>query len=280
MKYIILGFVALLNTLDAYSIVEDTVYINRGSIEVTSQTIHRIAINSESVFNPENTVVDVPLDETLNLVVINNDNILHRPFIDGYTTPFDLAPEDTLVLNITADQLGTFSLLSDVATAQLLGASAMIRIGIDTPRFHWDLWEQEAESTQDIIDGVQNSIPFNYRPNTFTINGAPFSDDMMSSGNVTGMVNQEIYISITNSGNMTQNIHFHGYHVEIIQAVKRPEVVGWNKDSFPLLVKESMTVKLVPHQAGEFPVHNHNLVTNLTGNGYPGGMMTMLMIME
>ena len=280
MKYIILSFIASLNALVAFSIVEDTVYINRGSIEVVSQTIHRVAINSEPVFNPENTVIDIPLGETLQLVVINNDEILHKPFIDGYTTPIDLASGDTLVLNVLADQFGTFSLLSDVATARLLGASAMIRIGVPVPHFHWDLWEQEAEATQDILDGSQNSIPFSYRPNTFTINGAPFSDDMMSSSNVTGMVNQEIYISITNSGNMIQNVHFHGYHVEIVQAVKRPEIIGWRKDSFPLLVKVSMTVKLVPLQAGEFPVHNHNLVTNLTNNGYPGGMMTMLMIME
>jgi len=280
MKSLFLSFIVSLNSLVVFSTVDDTVYINRGNIEVMSQTIYRIAINSEPFFNPENAVIDTPLGETLSLVVINNDEISHRPFIDGYTTPVDLAPNDTLVLNITANQFGTYSLLSDVATAHLLGASAMIRIGINTPRFHWDLWEQEAESTEDILNGAQNNIPFNYRPNTFTINGLPFSDDLMSSSHVMGMVNQEIFISITNSGNMIQNIHFHGYHIEIIQAVKRPEVVGWKKDSFPLLVKESMTIKLVPHQAGDFPVHNHNLVTNLTNNGYPGGMMTMLMIMD
>lgn len=280
MKLVFLFSLIWLNTALVIANVEDTVYINRGSIVVVSQTVNRIAINSEAAFDAENAVVDVPLDEMLSLTVINNDITLHRPFIDGFTLPVDLEPGEELIINIIANQFGTFALLSDVPGAQLLGASSMIRIGINAPKFHWDLWEQEAEATEDILNGVQNSIPFSYRPNTFTINGLPFSDDIMSTSNVTGMVGQEIYISITNSGNMVQNIHFHGYHVEIVQAVKRPEIVGWIKDSFPLLVRESMTVKLIPHQAGEFPVHNHNLVTNLTNNGYPGGMMTMLMIME
>ena len=41
-----------------------------------------------------------------------------------------------------------------------------------------------------------------------------------------------------------------------------------------------MTVRLVPHQPGDFPVHNHNLVATLFNNGYPRGMVTMLMIQE
>ena len=95
---------------------------------------------------------------------------------------------------------------------------------------------------------------------------------------IMGNVGDTITISIVNNGNMIHPIHFHGYHVELVQSTHQSEKIGWKKDSFPVFVKEGLTVRLVPHQPGEFPVHNHNLVATLFNNGYPLGMITMLMI--
>jgi FtsP/CotA-like multicopper oxidase with cupredoxin domain len=258
---------------------EATLYINRGSFSIGSQVVYRIAFNNSTEFHHENAVLDFVNSESIILTIVNNDSVAHAPYINRQTLPVVIEPGESVELNIELDNIGTYLLLSDQITSNLLGGSAMLRIGIETPRFHWDLWEQEAETTEEIVKENQNELSSSYRPNVFTMNGLPYSFVMNESTTITGMVGQEIYISVCNSGNMTHTLHFHGYHVEIVQAVVRPEIVGWEKDSFPVLPKESMTLKLVPHQPGSFPVHNHNLVTLLTNNGYPGGMLTMIMIM-
>ena len=153
-------------------------------------------------------------------------------------------------------------------------------MGIDSPKFSWDLWDQSPELAEDVFNGEATAIPSVYRPTFFSINGGVDPMDMMTGAVVMGNVGDSIYISIVNTGNMIHNIHFHGYHVEIIQSLEKPESIGWEKDSFPVFVKDAMTLLLVPHQPGEFPVHNHNLVATLFNNGSSLGMITMLMIQE
>ena len=92
-------------------------------------------------------------------------------------------------------------------------------------------------------------------------------------------VNDEVYISMINAGIMSHTLHFHGFHVEILQSAKRPYTVGWIKDGIPLAPDEVVTVKLVPDKPGMYPVHDHNLISVLSGNVYPGGMITTLRIL-
>lgn len=262
------------------AVTEATLYLNSGQMSIGSTTVQKLSFNSTSIFDQENTILGLTIGEPLNLTIVNNDIYPHNIAVDGIIGSVEVFPSSSVELNYQFDSFGTYAVRSVSSSGNMLGAAAIIQVGIPSPSFSWDLWDIEAESSAAIYNGTITVLPEPYRPNVFTINGYPYSDHMAVPGMITGMVGQEIYISICNSGNMTHTVHFHGYHVEIIQANKRDHVIGWMKDSFPVTVGESMTVKLVPHQPGEFPVHNHNLVTNLTNNAYPGGMMTMIMIME
>jgi len=41
---------------------------------------------------------------------------------------------------------------------------------------------------------------------------------------------------------------------------------------------ELVIVEIVPHQVGEYPVHDHNLVAVSGGNIYPNGMFLTILI--
>jgi hypothetical protein len=50
------------------------------------------------------------------------------------------------------------------------------------------------------------------------------------------------------------------------------------KDTFPIQPLETLLLQLVPHQVGEYPVHDHNLVAVSAGGIYPNGMFLTLLI--
>jgi FtsP/CotA-like multicopper oxidase with cupredoxin domain len=89
-------------------------------------------------------------------------------------------------------------------------------------------------------------------------------------------VGDTIYIVVLNSGKMLHTLHFHGYHVEIVNASINSRYNGWIKDSFGILTGEILMLKLIPNKPGLYPVHEHNLI-NVTTNGvYPGGMLNLI----
>ena len=59
--------------------------------------------------------------------------------------------------------------------------------------------------------------PNYFKPEVFTINNFYFPNTVTDPiGAVTGNVNDSIIISVINSGQMISPMHFHGYHVKII----------------------------------------------------------------
>ena len=74
---------------------------------------------------------------------------------------------------------------------------------------------------------------------------------------------------------MDHVFHFHGYHVKILDALLNTNQVGWIKDTFPIKINDGISVLLNPDKPGTFPVHDHNLITVVTG-AYPGGMIAVL----
>lgn len=258
----------------------DTLYINRDTVSISPVFFQKSAFNLDTVFNAKNAVLDFALGSPINLIIINNDTVSHAVRLPSSSGTINI--DEGLSANITLNNLqkGTHLLYIESDVGYFLGAGAIIRVGISGQKFAWDLWDQDPAITEDFGNEVISELPSIYRPTLFTINGTVDPMDSLSGNVITGNVGDTIYISIANNGNMEHTMHFHGYHVEIIQSTHRPHTVGWLKDSFPILIKESMTVRLVPHQPGEFPVHNHNLVATLFNNGYPRGMITMLMIEE
>jgi DNA-dependent RNA polymerase auxiliary subunit epsilon len=258
----------------------DTLYINRDTLTITPVLFQKAAFNVDTVFNAKNAVLDYSVGAPIDLVIINNDTVNHVVRLPNLSGTVNISPSSSASITINSLQQGTYLLYIESDMGYFLGAGAVIRVGISGQKFAWDLWDQDPDLTNDFGNEVISQLPSTYRPTIFTINGVV--DHMTpNSGNVvTGNVGDTIYISVVNNGNMDHTLHFHGYHIEIIQSTHQAHSIGWFKDTFPILVKEAMTVRLVPHQPGEFPVHNHNLIATLFNNGYPRGMVTMLMIQE
>lgn len=258
----------------------DTLYINRDTLTISPVFFQKAALNTDTLFNVKNAVLDFPLGVNIDLTIINNDTITHSVKLPNSSGAVNIAAEGTASVTISDLPMGTYLLYVESDVGYFLGAGAAIRVGINGQKFAWDLWDQDPALTEDFGNQIISELPSTYRPTLFTLNGGVEPMDPNSGSMIMGNVGDTIYISIFNNGNMDHPMHFHGYHIEIIQASKQPHTVGWLKDSFPVLAKEAMTVRLIPHQPGEFPVHNHNLIATLFNNGYPKGMITMLMIEE
>lgn len=272
----VLLFIFLHTTIHA----ADTLYINRDTLTITPVFFQKAALNNDTVFNAENAVLDYPLGATIDLTIINNDTVPHSVRLPNSSGTINILAGLSASVSLIDLPMGTFLMPVESSVGSFLGAGALIRVGINGQKFSWDLWDQDPDLTEDFGSQTISQLPNTYRPTLFTINGSVDPMDPTNESIITGNVGDTIYISIANNGNMDHPMHFHGYHVKIIQATKQPHMVGWSKDSFPVLAKEAMTVMLVPHQPGEYPVHNHNLIATLFNNGYPKGMITMLMIEE
>lgn len=277
MRYLFL--LLILGAINTIILAQDTLYINRGIYTIAPEDIHKISINETQDFTRANAIIDIDLNEPLAIFLINNDTISHSLTAD-FLTQLTIAPGTGQLIEVANLDFGTHLIHHVDGPGELLGSGIIVRVGINGQKYSWDLWDLSEEMAEQAYFGSLTEIPAVYRPTFFSINGGVDPMSMMGGAMVMGNVGDSIYISVVNTGNMIHNLHFHGYHVEILQSLEKPESVGWSKDSFPVFIKDAMTLLLVPHQPGEFPVHNHNLVATLFNNGYPLGMATMLMIQE
>ena len=118
-----------------------------------------------------------------------------------------------------------------------------------------------------------------YYPDYFTINGNSNPHiNADASARVVGNVGDTINIYMVNTGQSLHSIHFHGYHSEILDSSKFPNHIGRSKDTFGIHSMELVVVQMIPHQVGEYPVHDHNLVAVSGGNIYPNGMFLTMLI--
>ena len=116
-------------------------------------------------------------------------------------------------------------------------------------------------------------------PDLFSINLKVYpglENDPFAKINVN--VGDTIYIAAVNSGQMEHTLHFHGFHVKIIDASKNPRMNNWIKDSFPIKKGEVVFVQLIANQDGVYPVHEHNLINVSSAGAYPGGMLNLIEI--
>jgi len=164
----------------------------------------------------------------------------------------------------------------------VLGASMMLRVGYDDlQHFEWNLNEWDTLRTEIAASQMPVDFAAPYEPRQFTINDRVFPNTLEdSTAYVAVDLNQEVYISIVNHGYMEQVLHFHGFHIEMIQSSYHNERVGWMKDTVPLRSGECVIVKLVANQPGVYPVHAHNLIAVTNAGFYPGGMITQINVTE
>ncbi len=263
-------------------IIPDTLFINKSVVTVGAYNPVFCAFNTSPTFELKNPNYAINLNDTLLITVINNDTIEHTFTIDGLITQNNyINAGNTVSFTVKFSQAGSFAYYSKVPYGKQLGASGIIQVGYTQHKnYFWNLFDQEESLSLELANGLVTSPNSTYRPQLFTINNLTYpatTTDM--DGAIEEMVGDTIIISVYNSGKMHHTLHFHGYHVTILNAKKYSQYIGWSKDTFPVLIDELITLQLVPDKPGMYPVHDHNLVT-VTTNAYPGGMMTKIHIME
>jgi len=258
----------------------DTLYISNyvdtiGGYFAHYRTFHRI-----DTIDKANTEIHINENDSLQITIINLDSLTHDFTIDGVLdSNNNIYSGDTANFTLSFSSIGSYRYYSSYAYGKLLSASGIILVGYDNyKKFYWNLFDQQSTLTDSIAHGWIDSIPPSYHPELFSINNSIYPDILSdSTGHVVGNVGDTLIIAIINSGNMAHSLHFHGYHVKILDAKINNHIVGWDKDTFPVVMNERITVMLIPDKEGMYPVHDHNLISVNTG-GYPGGMITSLMI--
>ncbi|QNL21815.1 multicopper oxidase domain-containing protein [Hyphobacterium sp. CCMP332] len=256
-------------------------YINRGEISfhpLGFNAFSFLAFNSSDTFSPKNDFIELLPEDTLELTILNQDTAQHNIVIDGLSLSTGIIQAfDSVVLSIQSDTNRIITFFDSQEKHRLLGLKSFIKVWDDpTNYFIWNLNELQSDFNLAIGNGLGVDID-SFNPDYFTINDQThpkISQDSLAK--VVGNVGDTIYIFVINSGFMYHAIHFHGYHVDILQSSKSPELVGRKKDSIPIKSAEYQVYLLIPHQEGKYPVHDHNLVATTGGGNYPNGMMVMM----
>ncbi len=258
----------------------DTLYIFKDTADIRGYTTSFCVFSSADSFRLESYSNNVELGESIALTIINKDTLEHTFTIENIVTNNNtLPPNDTVTFNFSFTQPGAYLFYSDVSYGLDLGASGQFLVGYEQySKFYWNLFEQDVSLSHELADTSETSLPTDLFAEVYTINHHSYPDVLNdTTAVVTGNVSDTIIISIVNSGKMAHALHFHGYHIDILHHSKNAFMLGLSKDTFPIESGATCVVRLVPHQPGMYPVHDHNLWSVNTGS-YPGGMITSLMI--
>jgi plastocyanin len=258
----------------------DTVYVQTALTNMGNYDTYRTTFSKSPVFQKNNDFLYADIGEELTVTVINLDTVAHNlSWHDGMSEGL-LSAGGSLSVTRTFSSLGTYGLFLTDFMGDRLGAFLPICIGLENENHSlWNFWEMEQFISADIANGILNEIPADYRPDIYTINAYHYPTTQVDTlGLIEGTVGDSIYISMINAGNMVHSIHFHGFHVEIVQITKENNRLQWKKDSVPFVENETATLLLVADKPGNYPVHDHNLISVLTNNTYPGGMISMIHI--
>jgi FtsP/CotA-like multicopper oxidase with cupredoxin domain len=258
----------------------DTLYLKTSSIQIGTTSIYKTTLRQDTITAPSNAHVLLTPSEELFLTIINLDPISHQLAWHDQVSNYWINPGQQVTLSRVFSSAGAFALFANDFLAQSLGCSYTVLVGSPaSQQYIWNLWEMQSSQSIDIGTGVANSITTPYRPDVFTINGLDYPLNMNDTlGNIMAQIGDSIYIAVVNSGHMAHAIHFHGYHVQILQSFLNSQMNNWNKDSIPIQSRDVVLLLLVPDQPGMYPVHDHNLTAVTSSGGYSGGMMTMIQI--
>lgn len=283
MKKVLLCLIFLAFVFPAQTaVVKDTLYINAGIDTLYSQGFYFRSFNATNVFSRRNVSFKVGVNDTLQLVVINNDTLLHNFTIDSIITSSNtVLPGDTLHVQFKLTTKATYRYYSSTPYGANLGASGLIGVGYETyTNYQWNLFDQDSSYSSAFHQSLITSIDTGFRPAIFLINGFSYPQTSADSTvDIETMMGDTVFIHVLNSGHMVHTLHFHGFHVKIVTSSHTPQMVNWIKDSFPVYENASYTLMLVPDKDGEYPIHDHNLIASTNAGMYPGGMMAMMHIM-
>lgn len=238
---------------------------------------------SQAAFSNKSDLLVFQTGDVVTLKVVNEDTESHAFVIDGIADFGTILPGDSVEQILNPITEGIFRYYDPLNSPynEYLGLSGIIHVKAITdlvPYFYWDVREHQETWNSDIILG--NSPTLNlYYPNYFTINGN--SDPDINSditARAIGTVNNEIRIVIVNNGLSIHSMHLHGYHGLLLKNSKNGLHEGRSKDTFPVYPKEFVILSITPDKPGEYPVHDHNLITVTGGGIYHAGIFTTILI--
>ena len=259
--------------------VPDTLWLQLNEAILAGDTMPALRFCEQAAWDSLNYSFHVVADAPQNLVVHNGDTVDHAFTlnVEGWE-PVALPAGEATELVLPALSTGSYCYGLASERGKVLGGAGLIMVGNDDlPHFFWNLGDWEPARLEAVAEGSGVDAAAPYVPRQFTVNDRTFPNTMNDPyGYVEIGVGTSCYISIANQGSMDHVLHFHGFHVEVLQASKHPERVGWTKDTMPFLQGEVTVVRLDAFQAGMYPVHNHNLIAVTNAGLYPGGMITHL----
>jgi len=261
--------------------VQKSVYIHAGlMVCIDSSFIPSYSISFSDAYSQQQELIRLIHGDTLELTIYNQDSMDHSFFWRSKPSMSTLVASGG---NASIQYIGTFSggdyLRGNKSNDVYMGLILPLFISNGSKSsFLWDIHEKNKTFSEELIQG--NSVDFaNYDPDYFFINGQANPQTLNDSlSRVTGNTGDSILIYIVNSGKSVHSLHFHGYHLEILQSSFNNSDIGRSKDTFPLRAGEIMLLLLVPDKPGEYPVHDHNLIAVSGGGIYPNGMFTTLLI--
>ena len=282
MSKILVIFFVLFCSWTYSATINEKLYILSDSIEAfNGSKFPYKTFNLTNSFDQSNPFIELNLNDSLILWVVNKDNVVHDFEIKGKTGVQTIAVNDSIQLLLKMDQAGSYIYRDPSMNLEqsYLGLSGTILIkDHNFASFKWNI--REHDSTWNVILNNAGSVNWGeYDPEYFTINGV--SNPMINSNNdarIVGNVGDTLYLYISNCGRSVHSIHLHGYHAEIMQSSQFPNHVGREKDTFPISPDETLIIRIIPDKAGEYPVHDHNLVAVSGNNIYPNGMFITMLI--
>jgi len=207
------------------------------------------------------------------------------------TAAITVAPGDSQVVTFIAEQAGSY-FFKDTETSgigQAMGLyGPLIVMPLDSdnqlttlgPIFDRQYTLVFSELDTQLNAAIANGQSFdmaNYSPNYFFVNGLSYPQTTTDSATLLEMmVDENIAIRLINAGQIIYPMHFHGYHVNVLNRNRMVELRIIEKDTVPVLVNECVDVMLPVTQVGKYPLHTHYLPA-VTANGVyaNGGLLVM-----
>ena len=245
---------------------------------VDSNTLPIVSIADTNTVHP--FLGKFSLNDSLVLKVINADTLSHNFTIENYVNSSLISSYDSSYFYLKLNKEGTFIIFDEGVFpnnqySSISGLLAVEQTNIKT--YFWNVREFQSKWHQDTFTGAMN--PLLYYPDYFTVNNLSNPNvDSHADSRVAGSVGDTIHLVIANTGLSIHSMHFHGYHLKILNSSKHPETIGRSKDTFPLYPMEVLKLELIPDKPGVYPVHDHNLIGVTGGMFYPNGMFTTLRI--
>lgn len=255
---------------------ERSLYLNLFADTINQERVNRPIFNATPVATDRPVHLHISVGDSLILRIFNNLQIAVDFAIDGQNQ-VSIPANSSRVLRMKFDDEGHhYYGLGGALSA--LSSGAMLIVGQKRAiAYYLKLSECDPNLNEQLLSSGPKEA---YYPTKFMVNDRQFDHKMhdhMSSVNAS--VGDSVQLFMYNASDFMHHApHFHGFHVLIVRSAKIPFYEGMSKDSFGMPPKSVYELLLVPDKPGEYPIHNHNLITVTTDANYPGGMMAHMMI--